>query len=217
MEVLHLPARDVNIRIPALFTFVIFIMKKVITVYTESTPNPASMKFVVNSLLLEEGSVEYTSGEKAVNSPLAQKLLGFSGISGVFIAANFITLTKESSVDWFDINPILREFIKSYLDSGDPVFTGPREQAADSDIARTATMNPVETRIIETLEEYVRPAVEQDGGAILFKSYKDGVVTVVMKGSCSGCPSSTVTLKTGIETLLKNLIPEVREVVAEAV
>ncbi|MFM2206811.1 MAG: hypothetical protein RL213_786 [Bacteroidota bacterium] len=192
-------------------------MKKVITVYTESTPNPASMKFVVNSLLLEEGSVEYTSGEKAVNSPLAQKLLGFSGISGVFIAANFITLTKESSVDWFDINPILREFIKSYLDSGDPVFTGPREQAADSDIARTATMNPVETRIIETLEEYVRPAVEQDGGAILFKSYKDGVVTVVMKGSCSGCPSSTVTLKTGIETLLKNLIPEVREVVAEAV
>lgn len=192
-------------------------MKKVVTVYTESTPNPASMKFVVNSLLLEEGSVEYTSGEKAVNSPLAQKLLGFSGISSVFIAANFITLTKESSVDWFDINPILREFIKSHLESGDPVFTGPKEQTADSDIARTATMNPVETRIIETLEEYVRPAVEQDGGAILFKSYKDGVVTVVMKGSCSGCPSSTVTLKTGIETLLKNLIPEVREVVAEAI
>lgn len=192
-------------------------MKKVITVYTESTPNPASMKFVVNSLLLEEGSVEYTSKSSAANAPLAARLLEFSGISGVFIAANFITLTKDSAVDWFDLNPILREFIKNYLDDGAPVFTGPQEQVADREISRTATMNPVETRIIETLEEYVRPAVEQDGGAIHFKSFKEGVVTVVMKGSCSGCPSSTVTLKTGIETLLKNLIPEVTEVVAEAV
>lgn len=200
-----------------MFNFVTYIMKRIVTVYTESTPNPASMKFVVNSFLLEEGSVEYTSLSAATNSPLAAQLLGFSGISSVFISGNFITLTKESTVDWFDLNPILREFIKNYLSNGEPVFTGPREQVADQDIARTATMNPVETRIIETLEEYVRPAVEQDGGAILFKSYKDGIVTVVMKGSCSGCPSSTVTLKTGIETLLKNLIPEVKEVVAEAV
>lgn len=192
-------------------------MKKVVTVYTESTPNPASMKFVVNSLLLEEGSVEYTSKAAAGQSPLAVKLLEFSGICGVFIASNFITLTKDSAVDWFDLNPILREFIKNYLAEGQPVFTGPREQVSDREIARTATMNPVETRIIETLDEYVRPAVEQDGGAIHFKSFHEGTVTVVMKGSCSGCPSSTVTLKTGIETLLKNLIPEVKEVVAEAV
>jgi Fe-S cluster biogenesis protein NfuA len=208
--------KERNISFFSLFTFVTEIMKKVVTVYTESTPNPASMKFVVNSFLLEEGSVEYLSRESAVNAPLAHQLLGFSGISSVFITANFITLTKNGDVDWFDLNPILREFIKQYLESGDPVFTGPREQSADPEITRTATMNPVETRIIETLEEYVKPAVEQDGGAITFKSFHEGVVTVTMKGSCSGCPSSTVTLKTGIETLLKNLIPEVKEVVAEA-
>lgn len=192
-------------------------MKKVITVYTESTPNPASMKFVANCYLLESGSVEFTDRNQATNCPLASRLFEFSGISSVFIASNFITLTKNSAVDWFDMNGILREFIKTYLESDQPVFIGPAEQVADSSIARTATMNAIETRIIETLEEYVRPAVEQDGGAIHFKSFEDGKVTVVLKGSCSGCPSSSVTLKTGIETLLKNLIPEVQEVVAEAV
>lgn len=192
-------------------------MKKIVTVYTESTPNPASMKFVANRYLLESGSVEYVNRQQAGNCPLAMRLFDFSGISGVFIASNFVTLTKSNEVDWFDINGILREFIKGYLESDQPVFIGPAEQVADSTIARTATMNPIETRIIETLDEYVRPAVEQDGGAIHFKSFEDGTVTVVLKGSCSGCPSSTVTLKTGIETLLKNLIPEVKEVVAEAV
>lgn len=192
-------------------------IKRVVTVYTESTPNPASMKFVANCYLLEEGSVEYLTASAATNCPLAVQLFGFSGISGVFITANFITLTKSSDVDWFDLNPILREFIKNYLASGEAVFTGPAEQKADDTIARTATMNGIETRIIETLEEYVRPAVEQDGGAIHFKSFDDGKVTVVLRGSCSGCPSSAVTLKTGIETLLKSLIPEVKEVVAEAV
>jgi Fe-S cluster biogenesis protein NfuA len=191
-------------------------MKKVITVYTESTPNPASMKFVANSYLLEEGSVEYTSRESAVNSPLARQLFDFSGITGVFITSNFITLTKAPGIDWFEVNPILREFIRNYIQSGEPLFTGPNEQKADASIQRTATMDPVETRIIETLEEYVKPAVEQDGGAIQFKSFKDGIVTVVLQGSCSGCPSSTLTLKSGIENLLKKLIPEVSEVVAEA-
>jgi hypothetical protein len=192
-------------------------MKKVITIYTESTPNPSSMKFVANVYLLEEGSVEYLSRETANHSPIAQQLFGFSGISSVFITSNFITLTKSSDVDWFELNPILREFIKSYLESGAPLFSGPTEQVSDDTISRTATMNPVETRIIEMLEEYVKPAVEQDGGAIHFKSFENGVVTVVMKGSCSGCPSSTVTLKNGIEALLKNLVPEVSEVIAEAV
>ncbi|MFM8431584.1 MAG: NifU family protein [Bacteroidota bacterium] len=191
-------------------------MKKVITVYTESTPNPASMKFVANRYLLESGSVEFTVRSQASNCPLALRLFEFSGISSVFIASNFITLTKDNHVDWFDINGILREFIKNYLESDQPVFIGPAEQVADSSVQRTATMNPIETRIIETLEEYVRPAVEQDGGAIHFKSFDEGTVTVILKGSCSGCPSSAVTLKNGIETLLKNLIPEVKEVVAEA-
>lgn len=190
-------------------------IKKVITVYAEATPNPAAMKFVVNRYLLEEGSVEYTSKDQAKNCPLAMQLFGFSGISGVFITTNFVTLTKNSDVDWYETMGIFREFIKSYLESGQPVFTGPVEQIADPEIDRTKTASAIETKIIETLDEYVKPAVEQDGGAIHFKSFSDGIVTLVMKGSCSGCPSSTQTLKGGIEKLLKSLVPEVNEVVAE--
>lgn len=190
-------------------------IKKVITVYAESTPNPAALKFVANRYLLQEGSVEYTSKSQAVNCPLAQQLFDFSGICGVFITTNFITLTKNSDVDWQETMGILREFIKSYLENGQPVFTGPTGQVADSRIERTKTASAIETKIIETLEEYVKPAVEQDGGAIHFKSFDSGIVTLVLKGSCSGCPSSTQTLKGGIENLLKQFIPEVKEVVAE--
>ncbi len=188
-----------------------------INVYAEATPNPASMKFVVNQYLLQEGSVEYTSMDQAGKSPLAKKLFAFSGVSGVFISSNFVTLTKTGALDWYELIPMIRIFLKSYLENGDPIFTGPLEQIADETIARTKTSSAIESKIIEALDEYVRPAVEQDGGAIHFKSFENGIVTVVMKGSCSGCPSSTVTLKTGIERLLKQLIPEVNEVVAEAV
>jgi len=190
-------------------------VKHPVIVYIESTPNPASMKFVVNRFLLEEGSVEYTAPEQTGNSPLARQLFGFAGITGVFITSNFITLTKAGEADWYEISPELRSFIKRYMESGDPVFTGPRIQVADPVIARTATNSDLENKIIETLEEYVKPAVEQDGGAIHFKSFDDGKVTVVLKGACSGCPSSTVTLKAGIENLLKQMLPEVKEVVAE--
>lgn len=190
--------------------------KQVITVYAESTPNPASLKFVLNRFLLEEGSVEYTSKEQAAQSPLAQQLFAFSGISGVFITANFVTLTKNSDLDWYEFMGVIREFIKNYIESGQPVFTGPREQVADPEIKETRTTSAIETKIIETLDEFVKPAVEQDGGAIHFKSFDEGIVTVVLKGACSGCPSSTQTLKGGIESLLKHLIPEVKEVVAEA-
>jgi len=189
---------------------------KLVTVYAEATPNPASMKFVLNNYILQEGSVEYTNPSQCGNSPLAKQLFSFSGISGVFITANFITLTKNSDVDWYEMIPILREYIKNYFQSDEPVFTGATEQVADEKIERTKTSSALESRIIEALDEYVKPAVEQDGGAIHFKSFEDGIVTVTMKGSCSGCPSSTVTLKSGIENLLKQLIPEVSEVVAEA-
>ena len=191
-------------------------IKRAVTVYAESTPNPASMKFVLNSFLLEEGSVEYNSKEQTCNCPLATQLFAFSGISGVFITTNFITVTKLDNLDWFDLMPIIREFIRTYIQNGDPVFRGPVEQVADDSILQTKTASGLETKIIETLEEYVRPAVEQDGGAIHFKSFDNGVVTLVLKGSCSGCPSSAVTLKSGIENLLKRLIPEVKEVVAES-
>lgn len=189
---------------------------KLVTVYAEATPNPASMKFVLNNYILQEGSVEYTNPDQTGNSPLARKLFAFSGISSVFITANFITLTKNTDVDWYEMIPILREYIKTYFQNDEPVFTGPTEQVADTTIERTKTASAIESKIIEALDEYVKPAVEQDGGAIHFKSFEEGIVTVVMKGSCSGCPSSTLTLKSGIENLLKQLIPEVSEVVAVA-
>lgn len=189
--------------------------KNLIQVYGESTPNPAALKFVVNQYLLEEGSVEYLNAESAANSPLARELFKFDGVASVFITANFVTINKKNGFDWYELMPIFREFIRGYLQSGEKVFTGAKEQQADPSIERTKTNSAVETKIIEALEEYVKPAVEQDGGAIHFKSFDDGKVTLIMKGSCSGCPSSTVTLKGGIERLLLQLVPEVKEVIAE--
>ena len=189
--------------------------KKVVVVYAESTPNPASLKFVVNQYLLEEGSVEYLTPESATNCPLAQELFKFDGVASVFITANFVTITKKNEFEWFELMPVFRAFIKGYIEAGEKIFTGEKIQKADSTIERTQTNSAVETKIIEALEEYVKPAVEQDGGAIHFKSFDSGIVTLIMKGSCSGCPSSTVTLKGGIERLLQQLVPEVKEVVAE--
>ena len=196
------------------FTYLCPMPTRPVSIYTESTPNPASMKFVANFFLVEEGSVEYLSPEQARECPLAVELFKFSGISSVFITANFITVTKSTDIDWYEINPILREFIHNYLQSGQPVFTGAKIKASEPSIP-TQTSNSLEEKIIETLDEYVRPAVEQDGGAIHIKSFDEGIVTLVLKGACSGCPSSSVTLKNGIENLLKQLIPEVKEVVAE--
>ncbi len=184
-------------------------------IYAESTPNPSALKFVANQYLLEEGSVEYLTVEDAKNCPLAQELFKFDGVASVFITTNFVTINKKNEFDWFELMPIFREFIKGYLQSGEKVFTGATEQKANPAIERTQTNSAIETKIIEALEEYVKPAVEQDGGAIHFKSFEEGKVTLIMKGSCSGCPSSTVTLKGGIERLLLQLVPEVKEVVAE--
>jgi Fe-S cluster biogenesis protein NfuA len=173
------------------------------------------MKFVANSFLLKEGSVEYLNPAEAHNSPLAQKLFAFDGVDSVFIAANFITINKKLAYDWFDLMPVFREFIRGYLESGEKLFIGPSGQKADDKIEQTVTANKVESKIIEMLDEYVKPAVEGDGGAIHFKSFDDGKLTLILKGACSGCPSSMVTLKAGIERLLKQFIPEVQEVVAE--
>ena len=191
-------------------------VKKVVTVYAESTPNPASMKFVLNSFLLEEGSVEYTNKEQARECPFAFQLFSFSGVSSVFITSNFITVSKLTDVDWYELIPLFREFIKSFIESDQSVFTGSVGKVADPSLERTHSSSALESKIIETLDEFVKPAVEQDGGAIHFKSFEDGVVTLILKGSCSGCPSSAITLKNGIENLLKQLIPEVTEVVAES-
>jgi len=189
----------------------------VISIYTEMTPNPETMKFVANKLLYPGKSIDFPDVEVAKPSPLAIELFGFPFIKSVFIASNFVTLTKTSDTDWNDVIPAIRQFLKEYLEEGKPVINeedvvlvkseGNIIDADDDDVVK---------RIKELLENYVKPAVEMDGGAIQFKSYQEGVVNLMLQGSCSGCPSSMITLKAGIEGMMKRMIPEVREVVAEA-
>jgi NFU1 iron-sulfur cluster scaffold homolog, mitochondrial len=190
----------------------------VISIYTEMTPNPETMKFVANKLLYPGKSIDFPDIESAKPSPLATELFGFPFIRAVFIASNFVTLTKTVETNWDDVIPSIRQFLKEYLEESKPVINedevasikpvSTNEVAADDD--------DVVKRVKELLENYVKPAVEMDGGAIQFKSYNDGVVNLMLQGSCSGCPSSMITLKAGIEGMMKRMIPEVKEVVAEA-
>ncbi len=187
-----------------------------ISIYTEMTPNPETMKFVANKLLYPGKSVDFPDVESAKPSPLATELFGFPFIKAVFVASNFVTLTKTSETEWQDVIPSIRQFLKDYLEEGKPVVN--EEELAAT---RPASSNEVSAddddvvkRIKELLDNHVRPAVEMDGGAIQFKSYEDGTVNLSMQGACSGCPSSMITLKAGIEGMMKRMIPEVKEVVA---
>ena len=180
-----------------------------INVYTESTPNPATMKFIVNKLLIN-GSADFATKESAETSPFAKELFKFSFVNGVFFASNFVTVTKFEEDSWDDLLPILKEFVKGAVEA--ELKVKDEEHVENTDFEGTDT----EVKIQQILNDYVRPAVEQDGGAITYKSFDEGVVTVELRGSCSGCPSSTVTLKAGIENLLKRMVPEVTEVVSEA-
>jgi NFU1 iron-sulfur cluster scaffold homolog, mitochondrial len=196
--------------------------EKMVSVYAEANPNPESMKLVMNVQLLPDGqSVDYPDLESAVESPLAQELFNFDYVSRVFIASNFVTITKNSTIEWVKLIPELRTFLKSYVEAGGPIFNEGFSAAPKIEAATTAETSEgdavIVKKVIDLLENYVRPAVEQDGGNISFKSYNDGVVTVHLQGSCSGCPSATVTLKAGIENLLKRMVPEVKEVVADGV
>ncbi len=181
------------------------------------------MKFVANIGLLKDVTVEYTSKAQAKGSPLAQKLFEFPFVSQIFIAANFVSVTKNNSVEWESITQELRSFIREFLANGGEAVTELPEKPVEaakpaiSENTITGKADPViDAKIIAILEQYVRPAVESDGGNIQFKSFEDGKVNVILQGACSGCPSSTLTLKSGIEALLKKMIPEVQEVVAVA-
>jgi Fe-S cluster biogenesis protein NfuA len=151
-------------------------------------------------------------------SPLATELFGFPFLKAVFIASNFVTLTKTQETDWNDVIPSLRQFLKDYLEEGKPVVNeeelAAKKQTVTNEVAADDT--DIVKRIKELLDNYVRPAVEMDGGAIQFKSYEAGTVSLAMQGSCSGCPSSMITLKAGIEGMMKRMIPEVKEVIAES-
>ena len=190
----------------------------VVSIYTEMTPNPETVKFVANKLLYPGKSADFPDEASASPSPLAMELFSFPFIRSVFIASNFITLTKTPETVWQDVIGSVREFLKQYLESGKPVINEDEMKTvvpASTNIVGDGDTDVV-ARIKKLLDEYVRPAVEMDGGAIQFKGYEEGVVTLAMQGSCSGCPSSTVTLKAGIEGMMKRMIPEVKEVVAEA-
>lgn len=191
-----------------------------IHIYTESTPNPQSMKFVFNVELLPDGmSFDYTQPAdgltKEKNSPLAVALFGFDFVKRVFITSNFVTLTKAEHVLWEDELFGIKQYLKNYFEEKRPIFSLPESAISDSD----AEESEVIAKIKEVLEQYVKPAVESDGGAISFYSFDEesGQVKVLLQGSCSGCPSSTMTLKAGIEALMTRMVPQVKEVVAEGV
>ncbi len=192
-----------------------------ITIYTESTPNPHSMKFVFNVELLPEGmSFDYTQPAdgltKEKNSPLAVALFGFEFVRRVFITNNFITLTKTDNAAWEDELFGIKQYLKKYFAEKHPVFSLPASEfAAEGE----SLDSEIISQIKQVLEEYVKPAVESDGGAITFHSFDEatGQMKVLLQGSCSGCPSSQMTLKAGIETLMTRMVPAVKEVVAEGV
>jgi NFU1 iron-sulfur cluster scaffold homolog, mitochondrial len=188
----------------------------IVSIYTEMTPNPDTMKFVANKLLYPGKSIDFANETDTKASPLAKELFGFPFIKSVFIASNFVTLTKTPEALWEDITNELRTFLKEYLEEGKDVIIESEIVAKPSANTINEDDNDVVKRVKEILENFVKPAVEMDGGAIQFRNYQDGVVTLMMQGSCSGCPSSMGTLKGGIEVMMKKYIPEVKEVVAEA-
>jgi Fe-S cluster biogenesis protein NfuA len=187
----------------------------VLEIYTESTPNPESQKFVTNLHLLPNYVAEYRSKESATESELAQALFDIPFVSGVFISNNFVTITKKPDYEWYEITPELKEAIRKFVASGRPVVS--ESLLAKGELSEpiiSADGSDVETKIKELLDKYVKPAVENDGGHIAFHSFDNGTVNLSLQGSCSGCPSSMITLKAGIEGLLKRMVPEVMEVVA---
>ena len=188
----------------------------VVSIYTEMTPNPETMKFVANKLLYASKSIDFQDESSAGPSPLAKELFAFPFIKSVFIASNFVTLTKTSETQWEEVIPTIREFLKEYLESDKIIINESEIVVAKNDNTINADDTDVVVRIKELLENYVKPAVEMDGGAISFRGYNNGVVSLMLQGSCSGCPSSMITLKSGIEGMMKRMSPEVTEVVAEA-
>jgi NFU1 iron-sulfur cluster scaffold homolog, mitochondrial len=177
---------------------------KNVHIYLESNPNPNSMKFVVNEMLIPDGmSFDFPDAESAENAPLAKELFTYPFVDRVFYMSNFITVTKTNDVEWLEIQQVLKQHIKTFLESGKFII-----EVSEPDEVSTETETETVKKIKTILEEYIRPAVEQDGGAITYHSFKDGVVKVRLQGSCSGCPSSMVTLKAGIENLFKRMMPE---------
>lgn len=186
---------------------------KDIHIYLESNPNPNSLKFVVNEMLVPEGlSYDFPDAASAANAPLAQELFEYPFVDRVFYASNFVTVTKKGDVEWLEIQNTIKNHILKFLEMGKFIIDVQEENPVSTE-DETETVKKIKT----ILEEYIRPAVEQDGGAITYHSFNNGIVKVKLQGSCSGCPSSMVTLKAGIENLFQRMMPgEVNSVEALA-
>ncbi|MBJ59650.1 MAG: NifU family protein [Flavobacteriales bacterium] len=191
------------------------------SLYSEATPNPRVMKFTANRMLVDQNIYEFNNRAEAAASPLALELFGFSFVESVFISNNFISITKkDNGIEWSDIILEMREFIRDYLVDGGDVINEDASPKKNKTITHKEELkrefSDIEKKIADLLDEYVRPAVEQDGGFISLKKFEKGIVTVSLQGACSGCPSSSMTLKSGIEGLLKREMPEeIVEVIAD--
>ena len=180
-------------------------------IQTESTPNPATLKFLPGQTVLEIGTADFPNADGATGSPLAARVFGVSGVTGVFFGQDFVTVTKDDGIEWDHIKPAILGAIMEHFQSGQPVMSG--DAAAQSGHAEhTGEDGEIVGQIKELLDTRVRPAVAQDGGDITFHGFDRGIVYLHMQGACAGCPSSTLTLKMGIENLLRHYIPEVVEV-----
>jgi Fe-S cluster biogenesis protein NfuA len=172
-------------------------------IQTSQTPNPETLKFMPGVEVISSGTKNFKEGDDLFSSPMAQRLFKIEGVKGVFLAADFITVTKDIDAEWDYLKPIVLASIMDHYVSGLPIITEvPMVQEAEYS-------DDVTKQIVEIIETRVRPAVAEDGGDIIFKEFKDGIVYLEMHGACSGCPSSTVTLKNGIENMLKHYVPEV--------
>ena len=179
-------------------------------IQTESTPNPATLKFLPGQTVLEAGTADFPSPDSAGKSPLASRIFAVDGVTGVFLGNDFVTVTKADSVDWDHIKPAILGAVMEHFQSGAPVIEGEQQASGHADF--TGEDAEIVGQIKELLDSRVRPAVAQDGGDITFHGFDRGVVYLHMQGACAGCPSSTLTLKMGIENLLRHYIPEVTEV-----
>jgi Fe-S cluster biogenesis protein NfuA len=178
-------------------------------IQTEQTPNPATLKFLPGRPVMTTGTANFTSQEATRSSPLAERLFALPEVAGVFLGADFITVTKAGDGDWYQLKPAILAVIMEHFTAGRPVMLA---NAADITATAEEDEDEIVAQIKELLETRVRPAVAQDGGDIIFHDFEDGVVYLHMQGSCSGCPSSTATLKAGIENMLRHYVPEVVEV-----
>lgn len=179
-------------------------------IQTEQTPNPATLKFLPGRDVMGQGTADFTDPAAATRSPLAERLFRIEGVSGVFLGSDFVTVTKTMDQDWMVLKPAILGIIMEHFTAGRPVILA--EEAPEDAVEDGAEDDEVSAVIRELIDTRVRPAVAQDGGDILFRGFEDGVVYLHMQGACSGCPSSTATLKMGIENMLRHYVPEVVEV-----